>query len=345
MASRSKFPGAKPSIKDVAEAAGVSRAAVSLVLNNGQIRISDEKRKRIIEVARHMQYTPHVGARRLAMRRMETLGLVLPVQADGLNEYDLFDLTHHVALYASEHGYDILLHFYESAGEAKLPQTVGRVDGSIVVLGKKGGPEFAGVWGASGQAHVIIGGGFFAQRPATFVDIDLASGMLAATNHLVRLGHRDIAYVAVGEHGEKLNGYLVALTKVRIPVRREYIMEIGYTEAALLKTAQKIQAMTPRPTGLVFTSDAVAIRMMRIFQNLGVKVPEDLSITGFDNLETASFVTPGLTSVQVPTRKMAQLAVNQLVAIVEKKPMPTLQMMLPVELVQRESSAEPPKKT
>lgn len=343
MASKVKLPGAKPSIKDVAEAAGVSRAAVSLVLNNGKIRIGEEKRKRIIEIARAMKYTPHIGARRLAMRRMETLGLVLPVQAESMNEVDLFDLTHHVAVMASEHGYDVLLHFYDSAGSAEIPETVGRVDGSIVVLGKKSGPDFASVWDDTHQPHIIIGGGFFLQKPANFVDVDLASGMIAATNHLLRLGHRDIAYVAVGEHNDKLNGYLIALTKAKIPIRREFIMAIGFTEEALVHAARTIQRMTPRPTGLVFTSDAVAIRMMRIFRDIGMQVPKDVSITGFDNIETASFVTPGLTSIRVPTRKMAELVVNQLVAIVEKKPAPVLQTMLSVELVVRESTAAPPR--
>jgi DNA-binding LacI/PurR family transcriptional regulator len=331
----------RASIRDVADAAGVSRAAVSLVLNGGPIRIGDEKRRRIIEVAREMNYTPHVGARRLALRRMETLGLVIPDQAGGLTEYDLFELTQHIALTARESNYDLLLHYYDAAEIPSTSPNEGRVDGSIVVLGHKNGPDIESIWAKSDQPHIVVGGGFFLQKPENFVDIDLASGLTAATNHLIELGHTDIAYVTSFEQSAKRNGYLVALTQANIPIRKEYIMEIGFTEAALRKAAAAIRDMPGRPTGLVFTSDAVALRMMRIFRELGLSIPGDLSITGFDNIETASFVVPGLTSVKVPTQRMAELAVSQLIAMVEKKGPSPLQSLLPAELVIRDSSAAP----
>jgi LacI family transcriptional regulator len=328
----------KPSIRDVAAAAGVSRAAVSLVLNGGNIRISKEKRQRIIDVARDLGYTPHVGARRLAIRRMETLGLVLPTQADALSEYNLFELTHAIAAAAREHNYDLLLHFFDPGGNQPLPGTPGRVDGSIVVLGRKETSDIPAKFEAIQHPHVVIGGGFFVQRPEHFVDMDVSTGLMVATRHLIQLGHRNIAYVAHGEQSEKLNGYIVALTKARVPIRKEYILEIGFTENALQEAARTVMAMNPRPTGLVFTSDAIAVRMMRVFREQGVRIPADLSVTGFDNIETASFVTPGLTTVRVPTRKIADLAVRHLVGIVEKQPPRRLQSLLPAELVIREST-------
>lgn len=329
----------KPSIRDVAEAAGVSRAAVSLVLNDGPIRISEAKRKRIIEIARDMKYTPHLGARRLAIQRTETLGLVMPSLADGLSDYDLFALTQHAALAASEYNYDVLIHFYDHAEPPADTPAPGRTDGSIVVLGQKNGPAYASLWERSAQPHVIIGGGFFSRKPADFVDVDLSSGAAAATSHMIELGHRDIAFVTGPGHRDKLSGYLVALARSHIPVRREWILEVGFTETAWRQAAQAIAEMQPRPTALVFANDAVAIRMMRMLQDLGLRIPDDLSISGYDNLETTSLISPRLTTVRVPTQKMALLAVNQLIAMVENRPHVKLQALLSAELIVRESTA------
>lgn len=332
----------KPSIRDVAEAAGVSRAAVSLVLNGGEIRISPEKRQKIIDVARQMNYTPHVGARRLAIRRMETIGLVLPAQPAAISEYNLFELTHAVAECASEHDYDLLLHFFDPTTGQSMPGTPGRVDGSIVVLGRKDSTDVPARLTAIGHPNIILGGGFFVQKPDNYVDMDVATGLMVATRHLIQLGHRHIAYVSHTEQSEKMNGYIVALTKAKIPIRKEWIIEIGFTEKALHEAALAIKNMNPRPSGLVFTSDAIAVRMMRFFREIGLRIPHDISITGFDNIETASFVTPGLTTVRVPTRRIADLAVRHLVGVIEKKVAHRLQSMLSAELVVRESTGPAP---
>jgi LacI family transcriptional regulator len=329
----------KPSIRDVAAAAGVSRAAVSLVLNGGKIRISKEKRQKIIDVARELNYTPHVGARRLAIRRMETLGLVLPTQPEALSEYNLFELTHAIAEAAREHNYDLLLHFFDPGGPNHLPGTPGRVDGSIVVLGRRETSDLPARLTAIQHPNVIVGGGFFVHKPEHYVDMDVSTGLMIATRHLIQIGHRNIAYVSHTEQSEKLNGYIVAMTKARIPIRKEWIIEIGFTEKAMQEAASMIKQMNPRPTALVFTSDTIAVRMMRFFREIGLRIPQDISITGFDNIETASFVTPGLTTVRVPTRKIADLAVRHLVGIVEKQPPRRLQSMLTAELVVRESTS------
>ncbi len=338
-ADRNKNPS-KTGIRDVAEAAGVSRTAVSLVLNDEPIRISDEKRKRIIEVARAMNYVPHIGARRLAIRRTETLGLVLPAQASAFTDEDVFDFTHHCAAIASESGYDLLIHFYDNAEHEKSARTADRADGSIVVLSRDEGPAVADIWAAAPQPHIIIGGGGYASPPAQFVDIDIASGIAATTRHVIQLGHRNIAYINSASRSEKINGYLVALTRAGLPVRREWIFESGLSDAALNKTADDLLAMPERPTALVCTSDALAARMMRMLRARGFDLPRDFSITGHDNLDIANLVEPGLTSARMPVRRMARLAVAQLIALVEKQPVRALQTTLSAELVPRASTVE-----
>lgn len=341
MLQTNHLTGRRPTIRDVADAAGVSRAAVSLVLNGGAIRITDEKRQKIISTAREMGYTPHAGARRLALRKMETLGLILPSQTENLSEHDLFGITHAAAMAASAGGYDLLLHFYESSNYPAAVRSIGRADGSILVVSKQRGSELVDLWNRSGDPHVIIGGGQLSVKPEHYVDVDVSSGIQDAVTHLRQLGHERIGYVAHQAQSEKLNGYIVALTKARLPVRKEWILETGYTESNMRKTAELIAGMDPRPTSLIFTNDSMAIRVMKYLRDSGLQIPRDISVVGFDNIETAGLVSPGLTTIGMPIQKMAELAVNQLIAMVEKRTVQNLQTMLSPELVVRESTTAP----
>ncbi|HMP72661.1 MAG TPA: LacI family DNA-binding transcriptional regulator [Kiritimatiellia bacterium] len=332
----------KISIKDVAEAAGVSRAAVSLVLNDGNIRIGKEKRQRIIDVAKEMGYTPHVGARRLALRKMETLGLVFVDKPNALNEQYLFGLTHAVALEARRHGYDIHLRFLEALDGDRAPITPGLVDGSLIVAGKTTPPSFFEHFERVSHPHVVIGGGFMNPKPPDFVDVDVATGMMIATRHLVQLGHRRIAYVSASSNEDKLNGYIIGLTKARIPIQRPLILEGRKTDRDLDDTVESLLTMAERPTGVVCTSDWLAIRLMRSLREAGVAIPRDLSITGFDNADLADWVSPALTTVKVPGERIAQLAVRQVVRMIDGPVDTRLQSLLPAELVIRDSTMAPP---
>ncbi len=327
------------SIKDVAAAAGVSRAAVSLVLNNGKIRISDEKRERIIRVAKEMGYTPHVGARRLAIRKMETIGLVFAENPDALSQLYLFELTHTIAAEAKKHGYDILINFFNPEDENDLPTTPGRVDGSLMVVGRNINPDVFTQLTKVDHPFVVIGGGFLTPKPTNFVDVDVSTGMMIATRHMLQLGHRRIAFVAGARSEDKLNGYIVALTKAKVPIHPEYIIDSARTDFDIERTVQTLINMEKPPTAIVTTNDWLAIRMIRTLRDHNVNVPQQVSVTGFDNTETAGYVTPAMTTVRVPGSKIADIAVKHLVGMIDRTVDKPIQVMLPAELVIRESTA------
>jgi LacI family transcriptional regulator len=333
----------KISLRDVAAAAGVSRAAVSLVLNNGQIRISDDKRRLILETAKRLGYHPHTGARRLALRRMETLGLVFPYDPEALSQLYLFELTRQIAMTAKAHRYDILIDFFHSSHPDGLSIDPGRTDGTILVIDRTTPAEIFTRLEKVQHPHVVFGGGFMKRRPEAFVDTDVRGGTRTATRHLIDLGHRTIAFLAGIPSAEKYEGYAEALQSAGLRVERDLQVPCGLAEVGIDQALEKLMARRIRPTAIVATNDTLAIRIVKLLQRRNVQVPRDLSVMGFDDIETASLVLPSLSTVRIPLPQMADAAVHNLVERVEGRSREGVRDILPCELIVRDSTGPAPR--
>lgn len=333
----------KISLRDVAAAAGVSRAAVSLVLNNGQIRISDAKRRLIEDTAKRLGYQPHTGARRLALRRMETLGLVFPYDPEALSQLFLFELTRQIAVAAKAHRYDILIDFFHSTHPDGLSVDPGRTDGTILVIDRTTPPDIFTRLEKAQHPHVVFGGGFMKRQPEAFVDTDVRSGTRAATRHLMDLGHRAIAFMAGIPSAEKYEGHVEGLHAAGLRAERDLHVPCGLAETGIDQALEKLLARRPRPTAIVATNDTVAIRVIKLLQRRGVQVPREMSVVGFDDIETASLVLPSLSTVRIPLPRMADAAVHNLVERVEGRHKDVLRDVLPCELIVRDSTGPAPR--
>lgn len=333
----------KISLRDVAAAAGVSRAAVSLVLNNGPIRISDEKRRLIVATAKRLGYQPHTGARRLALRRMETLGLVFPYDPEALSQLFLFELTRHIAVAAKAHHYDILIDFFHSSHPDSLSVDPGRTDGTILVIDRTTPAEIFTRLESGQHPHVVFGGGFMKKRPAAFVDSDVRAGMSQATRHLTDLGHRTIAFLAGIPSAEKYEGYAEGLRRAGLRVDRDLHVPCGLAEAGIDQAIARLMERKTPPTAMVATNDTVAIRAIKVLQRRGFHVPRQVSVVGFDDIETASLVLPSLTTVRIPLSQMADRAVHNLVERIEGRSSQAASDILPSELIVRDSTGPAPR--
>lgn len=333
----------KISLRDVAEAAKVSRAAVSLVLNNGKIRISDDKRKLILDTARRLGYQPHTGARRLALRRMETLGLIFPYDPEALSQLFLFELTRQIAIAAKAHRYDILIDFFHSSHPDSLSVDPGRTDGTILVIDRTTPAEVFTRLERSQHPHVVFGGGFMKRKPASYVDSDVRNGTRLATRHLIDLGHRTIAFLAGIPSDEKYEGYTDALRAAGLRVERDLHVPCGLAETGIDAAVARLLARKARPTAIVATNDTLAIRTIKVLQRRRVAVPRDLSIVGFDDIETASLILPSLTTLRIPLHQMAEAAVHNLVERVEGRRLQGVSDVLPAELIVRDSTGPAPR--
>jgi DNA-binding LacI/PurR family transcriptional regulator len=320
----------RPRIADVAREAGVSKTAVSFAFNNPD-RLSSGTATRIREVAENLGYRPHPVARMLARRQTMTLGVLTPQALAVVFSNPFFALLGEgIAQAAEDHGYE--LHFI-SPHNGSLAQAVGRatVDG-VVAIGLSGDhPEVEQIRG-SGLPMVLVDSEDLPEHGSVVVDDE--GGARAAAEHLVALGHREVLVVAFerpesasgrqdraseGVADRRLRGYRSALAAAGIDLRPEWIatgrVSIGGGESAF----QRAWAVGLRPTAVLAMSDAMAIGAMRAAGGLGLRIPDDLSIVGFDDLDLAALVDPALTTVHQPIREKGIDAVRLLLGELEER--------------------------
>jgi alanine racemase len=325
----------RPRIADVAREAGVSKTAVSFAFNNPD-RLSSETATRIREVADSLGYRPHPVARMLTQRQTMTLGVLTPQALAVIFSNPFFALlSEGVAHAAEDRGYE--LHFI-SPRNGSLALAVGRatVDGVVAIGLSRDHPEVEQIR-SSGLPMVLVDSEDMPEHSSVVVDDE--GGARAAAEHLLGLGHRDILVVAVerpdsstepvdaatahqpaGPEGvveRRLRGYRAALAAAGIDLAAEWVVagraSIDGGESAF----QRAWAYGLRPTAVLAMSDAMAIGSMRAARQLGLRVPDDVSVVGFDDIDLAALVDPALTTVHQPIRQKGIDAVRLLLTEME----------------------------
>ena len=313
----------RPRIADVARQAGVSKTAVSFAFNNPD-RLSSETATRIREVADSLGYRPHPVARMLTQRQTMTLGVLTPQALAVIFSNPFFALfSEGVAHAAEDLGYE--LHFISPRnGSLALAVRRATVDG-VVAIGLSGDhPEVEQIR-SSGLPMVLVDSEDLPEHSSVVVDDE--GGARAAAEHLVGLGHRDVLVVAVerpesrddripdraaGVVDRRLRGYRAGLGTAGMDLTPEWIVagraSIDGGEAAF----QRAWSAGLRPTGVLAMSDAMAIGALRAARQLGLRVPDDLSVVGFDDIDLAALVDPALTTVHQPIRQKGSDAVRLL---------------------------------
>jgi Transcriptional regulators len=313
-------------IADVAREAGVSKTAVSFAFNSPE-RLSAETAVRIRGVADSLGYRPHPVARLLTQRQTMTLGVLTPQALAVIFSNPFFALfSEGVAQAAEDLGYE--LHFI-SPLHGSLALAVGRatVDG-VVAIGLSGDhPEIQQIR-ATGLPMVLVDSDDLPAHSSVVVDDE--AGARAAAEHLLGLGHRDILVVAVegpvlasGERGRtgvterRLRGYRAALDAAGVDLPVDSITAARASIEGGAAAFQDAWGRGARPTAVLAMSDAIAIGAMRAARELGLRVPDDLSVVGFDDIDLAAHVDPPLTTVHQPIRQKGAEAVRLLLIEVE----------------------------
>lgn len=336
---------------DIARLAGVSRATVSRVLN-GSEHTSADARKRVKDAIAQTGYVPDAAARSLVGQRSHTIALSL-FSTDAQHMHSFFarasnffyhDLLGSVEAGASEAGYDILLvpRRNESAESYVRALRARRIVGIIMVSPDQTDARI-GALGEAGIPTVYID--TRVQGPCTtYVETDKIDGARQATSHLLDLGHRRIAFIGgpFGDvtSGQRELGYQHAFAQRGLPcdmslVRHEgFETEHGYT-GALGLLSQRTDF-----TAIVAVSDMVAIGVLRALYERGLRVPSDMSVTGFDDNILAGYTTPPLTTVRQDTVLIGRGVVTRLRDLIEGEGRP-LPLIVPTHLVVRQSTSAP----
>ena len=302
------MPPARPdtvTMRDVAQAAGVSVATVSRFYNASG-PVGKRTRTRIERVARDLRYVPNAAARSLNTRRTHAVGVLLP---DLYGEF-FSELLRGLDRAARGHGLHLLVS--GAHGDAdELVETAralhGRVDG-LVVMSPDAHADRLRQRIAPDLPLVLLGG------PHASLAVDNRGGAEAATRHLVGLGHRRVAHLA-GAAGnldaqERQAGYAAALAQAGLAPT---VYAGDFREEAGAAAVERVLA-TPapeRPTALFAANDAMAVGALAALRARGLSAPADLALVGFDDVPLASHLTPALTTVHVPTAELGAAAVER----------------------------------
>ncbi len=335
---------------EVARRAGISTAVVSYVLNDGPRPVAPRTRARVLSVIEELGYRPNAIARALRSRRSEALGLIV---SDISNPF-IGELVLSIERKAFERGYTVLLGNTVVDGERQrryLRHFIDRqVDGLLLV-------PVASIDAAtidelnSGVIPVVV-----LDRPvprsrataplrAATLMADNVGGARQVARHLIEHGHRHIGCVSgppmMPPTNERLEGWSQAIEEARLPLSRCPVVRASVNRRAGYDAAIELLVGRRRPTAVFATSDEQAIGVLRAAAELGLRVPADLAVAGFDGIAQGAFCTPGLTTVRQPVEDMASRAVATLLAQIVAGSIRSRTQRLPVELVCRGSCGCP----
>lgn len=341
----------KATLSDVAQEAGVTPMTVSRVINdNGYV--SEKTREKVMRAVKEMNYRQNGLARNLRRQKTETIGLVL---GDISNPYST-ELARAIRETLISKNYNLFICISEHSAKEDIVafQSLGNhiVDGIIVATrSNKRGDEYLREIVDSNLPVVLIGRDF-QHESVDYVSANNLNGGFEATQHLIDLGHKRIGFIGAnlnyGGSLKRLQGYLKALKKNKISIderlitgRKELITDVpGYsTEEIGYESIKRLLSLPNRPTAIFARNDFTAIGAMTAIKEMGLRIPEDIAIVGFDDIPLAIHTSPSLTTVRQPMYLQGQIAAEMLLERIQDNSRPRREKVLNCELIVRESTA------
>jgi LacI family transcriptional regulator len=334
-------------IRQVAERAGVSIATVSRVVN-GRADVSSETREAVRRVLREQGYpaTPRSPGGRAARQGTALVGVTMPLVHPGYFAWILSGAAE--ALY--EHGMRAVLcpTRHSRAREVSLLDQLaqGETEGAILVLPEETSAELAALAG-HGFHFVVVDPLKEVAAGVPVVSAANSSGATQATRHLLEIGHRRIGAIS-GPAGwsaseERLRGYYAALAGAGVPVDSGLVVHSNFRIDSGQEAALRLLDLPQPPTAIFAFNDSMAIGAMQAARVRGLRLPDDLSVVGFDDTSDAEITVPSLTTVRQPLAEMGRTAVSLLLRQLEKRRFEPLRVELETKLIVRDSTAPPPR--
>ncbi|MBE2278352.1 MAG: LacI family DNA-binding transcriptional regulator [Rhodobacteraceae bacterium] len=330
-------------IRDVAQRAGISTATVSRVYNAPD-SVSEKVRLRVEQAARDLSYIPHNAARALSSQRSRTLGIVIPtvknsIFAEQVESLQRRALTHGYTLFVAHSG-------FTPAGEAEQVRQMVRngIDG-IMLVGAEHRPEVYNLLESREIAYVNTSV-WDADSVHPTVGFDNSAAMAHTTRYLLSLGHRAIGAITAEARASdrarlRLQGARQVMAEAGLALDETRVAYSDHSMDSSRAACRQLVQQVPGLTAILCHNDVQAFAAILELQAMGLAVPDDVSVTGFDDLEWARHLQPALTTVRVPWGRMAELAADILVAQLEGEDF-RRSTKLEFDLVVRQSTAPPP---
>jgi LacI family transcriptional regulator len=325
-------------IYEVAQKAGVSSATVSHVINKTRF-VSDETRERVERAIEEMGYRPNALARSLRSGETFTIGLLLP---DSANPF-FAEVGRFIEMAAFEVGYSVILSNTENDIEKErsyIDVLINKkIDGLIFVGTGEDYDSYKKL--CDMHVHVVAMDRDYPDLEMDVVISDNLQGGRLATQHLIELGHKRIGCISgpskVNLSALRVTGYVQTLEQAGLAVDQNLIISGDFHPRSGHEAAIKLLAMQNPPTAIFACNDLMAVGVLRAGMELGLRIPQDLTVVGYDDIELASYTTPSLTTVRQPKKDMGQTALYFLLDRIHSEQSSPQRASLAVSLMVRES--------
>jgi LacI family transcriptional regulator len=332
-----KRPGV--TIMDVARASGVSYATVSRVLSGYEF-VKESTRNRVLEAVEHLGYVANLQARSLAGGRTQIIGLLVPNLDNGY----VGTIMRGIDQELERANYDLMLytsHRHPSSESYYVNAIANGLTEGLLLVAPLVPMTYLDALREKNFPYILIDQAESTES-SSVVESTNWQGAYEATRYLSQLGHTRIAFItgelAVRSAVDRLRGYKAALGDCDIPFREELIIESDFQQQTGYEAAKcLLQRINPRPTAIFASNDLSAFGAMDAARELGLRIPDDISIIGFDDIPQASLTHPKLTTVRQPLEQMGQVAVKMLLEQIEDRSHPPQRVTLATQLIIRNS--------
>lgn len=328
----------RTSLEDVARVSGVSTATVSRVLSRPHM-VRSETREQVMAAIRQLDYQPDAAARALASGRTHTVGCIIPT----LDHAIFARSTHALQTTLGRAGYQLLVasHEYQPEAEFDILRVMQQrgVDAMVLV----GTDHSAALWRAATEWGRPVLLTWSCDKRLPSIGFDNRAAGAAVAQHLLDLGHRRLGVVSgFTSHNDRarsrIEGVRQAMRRAGLRLTPNLVCEQAFTLAGGRAGLRALLSLDDAPTAIVCGNDLLAVGALFEAQRLGIRVPEQLSITGIDDQEMAEACNPGLTTIHLPTQDLGRIAAENVLSAMSGQAIAS-QSLLPFELVVRGSTA------
>ncbi len=336
----------KVTSQDVADYAGVSRTTVSFVLNNvKRFSISPKTAAKVRNAAKELGYVPNASARALASQRAKAIGLIMTRSPEYIaTDPFLPQILGGLLDVVKQNGLGLLVEWVEPGQQLRtyLELTRARqIDGMIVMTPREDDTGLKALEEAEIPAVLM---GYIPGSNLYSVDIDNVQAAKAAVEHLIELGHERIACITNAARpytsaNQRYEGYKAAIENAGLAFDESLVRYADFNGHSGYDRMKSLLDKNLNFTAVFVASDSVAFGAMAAIRDAGLRIPEDISIVGFDDIPMASYVTPNLTTIQIPAKEIAEQSCHLLMQLMQGDLSQNRAITLPTQLIIRQSTA------
>jgi LacI family transcriptional regulator len=340
----------KTSIKDIAIEAGVAISTVSFVINGKDV-VAEKTKKKVLKAIKKLDYRTNIIARSLRTKSTKAIGVIVPDIATPYTS----QIVKGMEDFSRKMGYTLILgcsYYSKEEEEKQVNIFIDKLIDGIIFFSGYDNYDFVKKISMTGIPMVAVDRDF-ENNEFYSVTIDNEAGTKKAVDYLYKKGHRHIGYVTFSSQEQtvvkkRLKGYMKGLQQNDLPYRKDYILEDDGTRLDEIEYTYKIfkdyLRKNKNVTAILTLSDYHAFGAMKAIKEMGLKIPQDISIVGYDNILFSNFVDPPLTTIKQPKKILGKTGTELLFKLIEGKKVENKHIILETELIERDSVAPPREK-